>query len=149
MWRNFFLVLVFFIVAQTASAQEISIIKPQESAEITWQLPQAERLIENNSTEISSSAMFFDEQPAETANLPRITFASPLIFADHRQTQPNYVLAIEFFAASLAASLYQHLANPPIKICWYEVLSHNSHAFRLSGWKDGNLLYVSLDLQSS
>ena len=85
MWRNFFLVLVFFIVAQTASAQEISIIKPQESAEITWQLPQAERLIENNSTEISSSAMFFDEQPAETANLPRITFASPLIFADHRQ----------------------------------------------------------------
>lgn len=67
--------------------------------------------------------------------------ASAPAFAAQVQTEPDYVLEIEFFATELAATFFKNLSNPPLAPIWHQQLTHNNQASRISGWKDGNDLY--------
>ncbi|WDE05930.1 hypothetical protein SG34_003085 [Thalassomonas viridans] len=74
-------------------------------------------------------------------NPPRGLRATAPVFAAEVQTEPDYVLEIEFFAAELAAAFFKNLTNPPLDPVWYLQLAHHNQTSRISGWKDGNFLY--------
>lgn len=133
MWHKLAVMLVLLVLAQTAKA-----------------LPISEIFHDTSSTSVSSTQLeqnitsFFDnDDPDDVFNLPRINTLSPLVFASEVQTQPNYVLLIEFFKVKLTSGLFKNLANPPLAPNWFEQLSHKTKSSRLSGWKDGNSMYSS------
>ena len=75
-------------------------------------------------------------------NPPRGLRAVAPVFAAQVQTEPDYVLEIEFFAAELTAAFFKNLSNPPLAPIWHQLLTHHNSISRISGWKDGNALYT-------
>jgi len=121
----------------------------------------AEKLVLSNlSTDIPPApaySLFVDHTLSSVAtddiqdslSVPNLYRLNASIFSTENQTSPNYVLEIEFFEVKLTAGLYKHLANPPSTVNWFELNSFTPQSSRLSGWKDGNFLYVSQDISLS
>jgi|GEM_PF-1833325 len=139
MWRSFSIALILFILAKTANALPIeNITKNILILETTTQLESI-----NAQTSVSHNVLVDESEPEDSFSLPRLSTAGAYVFSNEIQTTPNYVLVIEFFENKLSAGLFKNLANPPVQLKWYEQLSHTSNSSRLSGWKDGNILYAS------
>jgi len=139
MWRSFSIALFLFVLAKTANALPIENF--DHNISILSTSSQLEKV--NTQTSTSQIVLVEESESEDSFSLPRIYQASGSVFSNEIQTTPNYFLVIEFFESKLSAGLFKHLANPPIKLNWYEQLSHNSNSTRLSGWKDSNILYAS------
>lgn len=133
MWRKLTAMLFLFVLAQTANAlsmPEFVNLEPS-SQHVSIHVQQQD------------SFSYHNDDLKDSFNYPSVNRLNSSLFATEVQTTPNYVLAVEFFKLKLNAGLFKHLANPPVTLHWFEQLSHNAHSTRLSGWKDGNLLYSS------
>ncbi len=132
MWRKLTVMLLLLILAKTAGALPIVELSNDNSSshEVASQIAQKTDSLDT-------------DEPEVLYNLPRSNTFNASLFNTEIQSSPEYYLVVEFFKIKLTAGLFKNLANPPLITPWYEQLSHNSHSSRLSGWKDGNLLYSS------
>lgn len=62
-------------------------------------------------------------------------------FRHFKQQNPEYVVLIEFFAENWSTALYKHLIDSGECEPWFINTSFSPKRQRISGWKDGNLLY--------
>lgn len=139
MWRSFSILLFLFVLAKTATALPIENLADNISTVLT-----TSQLETDKTTASTSHILLADEsEPEDTFSLPPLYRACASTFSNEIQITPNYMLVIEFFEIKLTAGLFKNLANPPVQLNWYEQLSHRSNSNRLSGWKDGNILYAS------
>jgi len=132
MWRKLTVMLFLLILAKTAGALPIVELSNDNSSshEVASQIAQKTDSLDT-------------DEPEVLYNLPRNNSFNASLFNTEIQSSPEYYLVVEFFKIKLTAGLFKNLANPPLITPWYEQLSHSSHSPRLSGWKDGNLLYSS------
>ena len=130
MWRKLTAMLFLIVLAQTANALPIADLDISNAHNVTISL-----------NELTSNSSADTDSPEDLFNLPRTVAPSSSVFSNEAQTSPNYLLEIAFFEEKLSAALFKHLANPPLKVSWFEQLSHKTNSSRLSGWKDSNLLY--------
>ncbi|WP_077284672.1 hypothetical protein [Cognaticolwellia aestuarii] len=132
MWRKLTVMLFLLILAKTAGALPIVELSNDNSSshEVASQIAQKTDSLDT-------------DEPEVLYNLPRSNTFNASLFNTEIQSSPEYYLVVEFFKIKLTAGLFKNLANPPLITPWYEQLSHSSHLSRLSGWKDGNLLYSS------
>lgn len=137
MWHKLLLALL-FVLALAAEKLVLSDL----SADIT-PAPAFSLFVDQTSTSVASDDI------QDSFSVPNLYRLNASIFSTENQTSPNYVLEIEFFEVKLAAGLYKHLANPPSTVHWFELNSFTPQSSRLSGWKDGNYLYVSQDISLS
>lgn len=135
MWRKLTVMLFLMILAQAANASAIAKVNSH-----SFEKNSIKQLSITLSEQLLASSADNDESE-DLFNLPRLTRISPSIFSAEVQTTANYVLVIEFFKSKLNAAMFKLLSNPPEVSLWFEQLSHSSNSSRLSGWKDGNLLY--------
>ncbi|KTF18472.1 hypothetical protein [Pseudoalteromonas sp. H105] len=77
----------------------------------------------------------------------RLALSNSSLFLHQVQVEPNYTPIFEFFKASLARELYLKPLEPPITRPWYT--AYEGKKTRLSGWKDANLLYRSVNTYHS
>jgi hypothetical protein len=139
MWRRFSITVFLFVLATTANALPIENFTDNFSAiSKTYQLEK-----NNSQTSIAHTVIVDESEPEDAFSLPRLSRACASVFSNEVQTTPNYMLVIEFFEIKMSTGLFKNLANPPVHLNWYEQLSHRSNSTRLSGWKDGNILYAS------
>lgn len=132
MWRKLTVMLFLLMLAKTAGALPIVELSNDNfsSHEVASQI-------------VQKTVSLDTDEPEVLYNLPRNNTFNASLFNTEIQSSPEYYLVIEFFKIKLTAGLFKNLANPPLITPWYEQLSHSSHSSRLSGWKDGNLLYSS------
>ncbi|MBA6391736.1 hypothetical protein H4J38_13255 [Colwellia sp. BRX10-3] len=133
MWRYITILLVLFLLAQSANASSYS------------EFNQNKLVQQNDVVQLDQKARTnFDGQHSQDLfNLPRINSISPATFSVEAQTAPNYVLVIEFFKTNNSEREFKNLASPAKLINWFEQLNHQAKSSRISGWKDGNFLYSS------
>jgi len=77
----------------------------------------------------------------------RLALSNSSLFLHQVQVEPNYTSIFEFFTPSLARELYLKPLEPPITRPWYT--AYEGKKMRLSGWKDANLLYRSVNTYHS
>jgi len=131
MWRFITIFFMLFLLAQNADALSIS-------AHTENNLDQHSDVVKIDQ---QASTTFDHQNPQDLFNLPRINSISPTTFTVEAQTEPNYVLVIEFFKTNTSEREFKNLAPPVILTHWFEQLNHQAKSSRISGWKDGNFLY--------
>jgi hypothetical protein len=132
MWRKLTFIVFLILLTKVVNASPISTTNHNEYSQHL-----------SISTEHQNYSIDASEESKESYNIPRFNRINPSIFTAEIQITPNYFLEIEFFKVKLTPALFKNLTNPPVNIQWFEQLSHNTNSSRLSGWKDGNILYSS------
>ncbi|WDD98554.1 hypothetical protein [Thalassomonas actiniarum] len=134
-WRNLTMVLALLLVVYTANFAAVPFFKVSDE----------QSRVKHSETVMSERAQFSflgeDDDFDGYFNPPRGLQATAPVFAAEVQSEPEYVLEIEFFATELAPAFFKNLSNPPLAPIWHQQLTHHHQACRISGWKDGNCLY--------
>lgn len=148
MWHKLVTSLLFIVLVQSANALPISTFNNElhhsdNTYTVTQGISSEQLKLKTLISDQLAADVLDEEQSDEPLTLPRTARANVSSFTSEIQTNPDYVLVIEFFEVKLTTALFKNLTNPPLLLDWFEQVSANNSSSRLSGWKDSNSLYTS------